>query len=428
MAVSNAQNILKRLILERLLNKFELALLQTPLNLDFLEFVCRQELYLLQALSRHVDILTEIVEALKEVFRLIRITYSDAPETAVVLITGLPGRPRLDIERQHLVEMLQTNLSVPCIAKLLGVSARTVFRRTRDFGLSVSELYTTINDEELDNLVLSIKNEMPTAGYRMVMGRMLSLGFRVQWKRMAASMHRVDAIGILSRLANVGCVVRRTYSVRGPLSLVHVDTNHKLIRYNIVIFGGIDGYSRKVMYLNAATNNRSSTAFHFFLEATQNHGIPSRVRADQGVENVQIARFMFSVRGTDRGSFISGKSVNNQRIEPLWRDVRVLVTSKYYSLLHSLEDNGLLDISSTEDLFCVHYTVLPRLQTDMGTFVVGWNHHPLSTEGNRSPEQMWQIGLMHTNVDQPESPEVLIKSFNCTLSTFFDSQNDQNYS
>ncbi|KAK1895766.1 PiggyBac transposable element-derived protein 4, partial [Dissostichus eleginoides] len=96
---------------------------------------------------------------------------------------------------------------------------------------------------------------------------------------MAASMHRVDSIGILSRLASLGCVVRRTYSVRGPLSLVHMDTNHKLIRYNIVLFGGVDRYSRKVMYLGASTNNRASTAYGFFLEATQRHGVPLRRKA-----------------------------------------------------------------------------------------------------------------------------------------------------
>lgn len=96
------------------------------------------------------------------------------------------------------------------------------------------------------------------------------------------------------------------------------------------------------------------------------------------------------------------------RIERLWRDVRVIVTNKYSAILLCLEEDGLLDISSTDDLFCVHYIILPRLQMDLGIFTEGWNHHPLSSERNQCPEQLWQLGLMQTNIDQPESPEVLI--------------------
>ncbi|KAG7455518.1 hypothetical protein MATL_G00257570 [Megalops atlanticus] len=194
--------------------------------------------------------------------------------------------------------------------------------------------------------VQHIKNEMPTAGYQMVKGRLKSMGIHVQWRRVTASMHQVDSLGILSRLTGLGCIVRRTYSVRGPLSVWHVDTNHKLIRYNIVFFGAVDGHSRKVMFLDAATNNRASTAFAHFRKATERHGIPSRVRGDQGAENVEIARYMFTVRGTDRGSFMSGKSVHNQRIECLWRDIGTCATSKYYNTHHSLNMDHLLDVSS----------------------------------------------------------------------------------
>ena len=32
---------------------------------------------------------------------------------------------------------------------------------------------------------------------------------------------------------------------------MHIDGNHKLIRWGFVIHGGIDGFSRKIMYLRS---------------------------------------------------------------------------------------------------------------------------------------------------------------------------------
>lgn len=154
-------------------------------------------------------------------------------------VSGEVGRPRFEIDRECLEEVLELNLPVSCIAKMLGVSRRTVCRRMHEFGLSARR-YHDIDDEELDNLVQGIKHEMPTAGYRMVKGRLRSMGIHIQWRRVATSLHHVDSLGILSRLSGLSCILRRTYSVRGPLSLWHVDTNHKLIR--LVQFGIIKGW------------------------------------------------------------------------------------------------------------------------------------------------------------------------------------------
>ncbi|XP_016407600.1 uncharacterized protein LOC107739874 isoform X2 [Sinocyclocheilus rhinocerous] len=307
---------------------------------------------------------------------------------------GGRGQPKFFVSEEMLSRLIEMSLPVSCIANILGVSHSTIFRRMRDLGLSVKTTYSTISDNELDNAISAIKRRLPNAGYRMIKGCLQADGHRVQWNRIKESMHRVDAPGILERMTQLGCIVRRSYFVKSPLSLVHIDTNHKLIRYNIIIFGGIDGFSRKIMYLEPATNNRSSTALSFFLQSVQNHGWPSKVRGDEGVENVAIAETMFRVKGTGRGSYIAGKSIHNQRIERLWRDVWLSVTQLYYEILHSLEEDGLLDLSDSLHLFCAHYVFLPRLKHDLHTFSEGWDNHPLQSENVLTPNQLWITHLV----------------------------------
>ena len=65
-------------------------------------------------------------------------------------------------------------------------------------------------------------------------------------------------------------------------------------RWRLVIHGGVDGYSRMVVYLKCADNNRAATVLELFQAVTCEFGIPSRVRADRGGENTGVARFMVS--------------------------------------------------------------------------------------------------------------------------------------
>ena len=52
----------------------------------------------------------------------------------------------------------------------------------------------------------------------------------------------------------------------------------------------------------------------YFEQGVQESGLPFRVQGDQGIENVDVARYMLINQGSDRGSFIVDTSAHNQHI------------------------------------------------------------------------------------------------------------------
>lgn len=117
--------------------------------------------------------------------------------------------------------------------------------------------------------------------------------------------------------------------------------------------------------------------------------MPSRVRTDYGGENVRVWEFMEEHRGAGRNSYIAGSSVHNSRIERLWRDISQSVSSSYKAIFLNLEDAGALNPDNESDLFSLHYIFLHRINASLSQFQLGWNNHPLSTENNFFPLQVY---------------------------------------
>lgn len=307
----------------------------------------------------------------------------------------LCGRPRLDISQALLESLQQIGFRWNDMARILRVSSRTLRRRRHELGMQVQgRVFSAMTDVELDNVVRQVLEVTPASGLRMVQGSLRQQGFRVQRARILHSLRRVDPI--TSTLRNSRRIIRRSYNVCNPNSLWHIDGNHKLIEpYRIVIHGGIDGYSRLVVYLKASTNNRADTVLDSFQEAVDKYNLPSRVQSDLGLENIEVARYMLERRGCNRGSIITGTSVHNQRIERLWRDINRIVCSRFTNIFLYLERNNVFYPCNEIHLFCLHMVYIEIINKALDEFTAQWNNHDLSTESNLSPYQLWIGGMVN---------------------------------
>ena len=148
------------------------------------------------------------------------------------------------------------------------------------------------------------------------MGHLARCGVVIQRSRLRASI-RVDPVNTAIRRS---ITVHRVYHVDGPNCLWHIDGNYKLIKWRFVIHGGIDDFSRTIVYLHCSNNNRTITHLSLFVKGVQSYGLPERVRSDLGGENVDIWRYMVEQHGSST-AVITGSSTHNERVERLWRDV-----------------------------------------------------------------------------------------------------------
>ena len=202
------------------------------------------------------------------------------------------GRQPIPIHEEQLRYLLEVHFSTGQIACMLHVSPRTIRRRIIQYGLQEEVTFSEIDDDSLDAITSCFVDTHPNCGERSLSGFLRSSHLRIQRQRVRDSLMRVDPRGVQLRFRQV--LHRRHYNVPMPNSLWHIDGYHRLIRWRIVIHGGIDGYSRLPVFLQTSTNNLAATVLRCFLGAVKQYGLPSRVRCDRGGENVLVSELMLS--------------------------------------------------------------------------------------------------------------------------------------
>ena len=142
--------------------------------------------------------------------------------------SGLVGRPSFTISVEQ-IQALRGGVFFRWtdIARILGVSTRTLSLHRQELGLSVGHdsNFSQISDAALDNLVRQILTSAPQSGIGLIRGALQSTGWRIQRHRIMVALQRLYPV--MSALRQTRRIICRTYNVPSPNSLIAQRTSFK---------------------------------------------------------------------------------------------------------------------------------------------------------------------------------------------------------
>ena len=174
------------------------------------------------------------------------------------------------------------------------------------------------NESLVEHIVGAILEELENPcgsfmGYRQLTRRLrLKYDLKVRRDTVMRALSIIDPEGVERRKKRA--LKRRRYGTPGPNFLWHVDGWDKLSPFGIFIHGAVDGFSRRILWLEANSTNKNPNviASHYLTTVQELEGVPRRMRCDRGTENTIIGSLQQSFRWHDvddfggRESFLEG--------------------------------------------------------------------------------------------------------------------------
>lgn len=269
----------------------------------------------------------------------------------------------------------------------ISISLRTLKRVLYKLGL---KRRVPISDDIIVMAATEIEKQLKESGQ--------SLGYKTMWKRLmdkgiviARDTVRhillfMDKEGVQERARRR--LKRRKYVNPGPNFVWHVDGYDKLKPYGFAIHGAIDGFSRRIMWLEVGiTNNNPKVTVKYFLDTLlQMKTSPCIIRCDHGTENVHIKHVQCYLRrgGTDEfaggHSFLQGRSINNQRIEAWWGILRKQCVNYWMNLFKDMVQIGALDTADPVHIHVLRFCFMDLIERDIQRTAQEWNKHLIETK------------------------------------------------
>jgi hypothetical protein len=260
-------------------------------------------------------------------------------------------------------------------------------------------------------IVEAIRQELKGSGQ--------SLGYRAMWQRLkqqhGLQVKRDTVLQLLWELDPEGVnrrksksIKRRKYISPGPSYTWHVDGYDKLKPFGFCLHGAIDGYSRKILWLEVGpSNNNPKIIAHYFITCVETCGHTPRIlRSDLGTENTNLSFIQpfFRSSGSDEfagvKSFVYGKSTSNQRIEALWSMLRRSLMDWWINFFKDMRDSDLYCDSNIFHSELLQFCFTSLIRRELDTFKSEWNSHTISVKKHSEcekgkPDVMFHMPEVH---------------------------------
>ena len=163
---------------------------------------------------------------------------------------------------------------------------------------------------------------------------------------------------------------RRVYRSKGPNYLWHIDGYDKLKPFGFCVHGAIDGFSRRILWLEeASSNDDPKIVAQYYLDCVRQLGATARIiRGDRGTENVNVAAVQRFFRRSSQDdlsrekSCIYGKSTSNQRIEARWGRLRQGCADWWIEYFKNLRYSGLYNDDNVIHRECLKFCFMDLMQ------------------------------------------------------------------
>ena len=264
--------------------------------------------------------------------------------------------------------------------------------------------------QEIHQIKIELSESGQLLGYKTMWKRLHEKGTIIARDAVRDMLLHLDEDGVRDRARRR--LKRRKYVSPGPNFVWHVDGYDKLKPYGFAIHGAIDGYSRRILWLEVGitNNNPKVTAKYYLQTIMQLQTVPCIIRADHGTENVHIRDIQVHLRanGNDdfsgNNSFMQGRSCNNQRIEAWWGILRKQCVQFWMNLFKDMIAIGMHDTGDPIHVHALRFCFMDLIEKEITRTAMEWNQHLIETKKNaESPRGKPNIMFFHPQIHDTQS-------------------------